>query len=299
MVAGMINERSLKIFHEVANKLNMTEVADNLYISQPAVSQTIHELEKEYEVKLFDRIGKRLYLTQEGELFYQYVRRILNLFDECSKTLKEIKHSDKGRLKIGASTTIGIYILTGLIGKFRKLYPAVDVAISIENTRIIAGLILENKVDFAFVEGLITSEEITQKPFCDDELVFIIPPEHHWTQLQNLNSTMLGSEKLIMREPGSGTREIIENALRSKGVNYQVGLELGNMEAIKKAVEANLGIACLPERCVRREISDNRIKAVKFADLRISRQRKLIYHKDKYLSNLFHTFIDFCNREVL
>lgn len=295
----MINERGLKIFYEVANKLNMTEVADNLYISQPAVSQTIHELEKEYEVKLFDRIGKRLYLTREGELFYQYVRRILNLFDECSKTLKEVNHSAKGRLKIGASTTIGIYILTELIGKFRKLYPAVDVAITIENTRIIAGMILENKVDFAFVEGLITSEEIKLEPFCDDELVFIIPPEHHWTQLHNLDSTMLGSEKLIMREPGSGTREIIENALRSKGINYQVGLELGNMEAIKKAVEVNLGISCLPERCVRREISDNRIKAVKFTDLSIIRQLKLIYHKDKYLSNLFHSFINFCRQEVI
>jgi DNA-binding transcriptional LysR family regulator len=295
----MLNERSLKIFYEVATKLNMTEAAGNLFLSQPAVSQTIRDLETEYKVRFFDRIGKRLYLTLEGEHFYQYVRRILNLLDECSQTLKEINGSNQGRLKIGASATIGTYILTGVIGKFRKLYPAVEVAISIENTRMIAGMILENKVDFALVEGLIDSEEIITEPFCEDELVFIVPPDHPWAQVDYPDRKMLAPEKLIMREQGSGTREIIESVLRSRGVDYQVGLELGNIEAIKKAVQAGLGISCLSERCIRQEVEDQRIKIIHFKDLRIMRRLKLIYHQDKYLSNLFWTFIDFCRREVV
>ncbi|MCL6591771.1 MAG: LysR family transcriptional regulator [Firmicutes bacterium] len=294
-----MNERNLKIFYEVATKLNMTEAAGNLFMSQPAVSQTIRDLETGYDIRFFDRIGKRLYLTQAGEHFYQYVRRILNLLDECSKTLKEIQGPNQGRLRIGASATIGTYILTGVIGKFRKHYPAVEVAITIENTRMITGMILENKVDFALVEGLVDSEEIKTEPFCDDELVFIVPPDHPWARMGDLDRKLLAQEKLIMREQGSGTREIIESVLRSQGVDYQVGLELGNIEAIKKAVQVGLGISCLSKRCVQQEIEDQRIKIVRFKGLRMMRQFKLIFHQDKYLSNLFRNFIDFCRKEVV
>ncbi len=294
----MINERNLKIFYEVAKRLNMTEAADALRISQPAVSQTIRELEQEYGIRLFDRIGRRLYLTQGGDCFYQYVRRILNLFDECSKTLKELNGAHQGRLKIGASATIGIYMLTGTVGEFHKTHPDVDVSITIENTRIIAGLILENKVDFAFVEGLVDAAEIAMEPFWDDELVFIVPPGHPWTRLERPGSALLAAERLIMREPGSGTRTIIENALQNRGVTYQVGLELGNIEAVKKAVEAGLGVSCLSARCVAQEIRDRRIQTVQFADLRITRKLKLIYHKDKYLTELFKTFIAFCKPDA-
>jgi DNA-binding transcriptional LysR family regulator len=115
-----MNERQLRIFYEVANRLNMTEAAEFLYISQPAISQTIKELEIEYGVKFFDRIGRKLYLTGEGQTFFKYVRRILNLYDECSKSIKNVKDLNAGQLRIGASTTIGIYILTDIIGKFHR-----------------------------------------------------------------------------------------------------------------------------------------------------------------------------------
>lgn len=294
-----MNERKFKIFYMVATELNMTQAAAKLYLSQPAVSQTIHELETEYEVKFFDRIGKKLFLTQEGQEFFQYVRRILNLYAECSQTIDDIKGLKKGKLRVGASTTTGIYILTDLIGGFQKLNPEIEVSMVIENTRIIADLILENRIDFAFVEGQVDSPEILVEYFCDDELVFIVSSEHPWTSRKKITFQDVAKEKFIMREQGSGTREVVENALNFNGIDYHLGMELGNTEAIKKAVEAGLGISCISRRCIEREIEDHRLCVIKISGLSINRKLSLIIHKDKYLSNLFKYFIGFCKETVI
>ena len=288
-----MNERKLRIFYEVAIKLNMTTVAESMYISQPAVSQTIQELEKELNVRLFDRIGKKLHLTYEGEIFLQYVRRILNIYDEGINRIKDINNLAEGKIKIGASTTIGIYVLPDIIGKFMKKYKNVDISIAIENTKIIADMILENKIDFAFVEGPVYEED-----FCEDELVIITSKEHNWAELQGINLDKIAESRIIMREKGSGTREVFENMLNSKGISYKIAFELGNTEAIKKAVEAGLGISCISKRCVKDEILDGRIAAIKLIDEKIKRKFSLIYHRDKFMSKLFQSFIDFARNQV-
>ncbi len=293
-----MNERSLKIFYEVATKLNMTEAADNLYISQPAVSQTIRELEAEYDVKFFDRLGRKLYLTQEGELFLQYVRRILNLYQECAATFQDLRGAKKGKLSVGASTTIGIYILTDIIGRFQKQHRGVEVALTIENTRIIEDFILKNRIDFAFVEGPVNSPELVADYFCDDELVFIIPPEHPWAERVEVNPQEIERERFLIREKGSGTREVVETALAAQGVQYHLGMELGNTEAIKKAVAAGLGISCISERCIRQEVAEERLRVARIAGLTVKRNLNLIYHQDKYMSNRFKFFIDYCKSQV-
>lgn len=294
-----MNERKFRVFYEVALKLNMTEVAKSLYMSQPAVSQTIRELEDELDVKLFDRLGRKLYLTHKGEIFFNYVRRILNLYDECTETLRDINELKGGKLKIGASTTIGIYILTDIIGKFNKKYREIDVSITIENTKIIAQMILENKIDFAFVEGPVYSDEIIVEEFCNDELTFIAPPDHPWAKDRRIKLKDVEKEKIIMREEGSGTREVVENALKAQEISYKIDIELGNIEAIKKAVEAGLGVSCISKRCIEREVAEGRIAAVQIEGLRIFRDLHLIYHRDKHLSNLFNSFISFSRQEVV
>ena len=294
----LMNERQLRIFYEVATKLSMTESANALFVTQPAISQTIKELEKEYCVKFFDRIGKKLYLTSDGETFLQYVRRILNLYDECNKTIKNSKDLKSGQLKIGASTTIGIYILTDIIGKYTKLHKGIDVSIIIENTQNISNLILENKIDFAFVEGPVHSDEIVVKEFCDDELVIITSPEHHWASLKEIDIKEIEQEKIIMREQGSGTREIFEKLLISQNINLKSSLELGNTEAIKKAVEAGLGISCISKRAVQRENEYGKLAIVDLNGIKITRKLNLIFHKDKNISNLFSSFIEYCKQEV-
>ncbi|SFU85378.1 LysR substrate binding domain-containing protein [Clostridium sp. DSM 8431] len=148
-----MNIRKLKVFYATANNLNMTKTAKELYISQPSVTQTIHEIEEELQVKLFDRIGKKLYLTEEGKVFLNYVRRILNLYEEGSEVLKEMASMEKGKITIGASTTIGTYILPEIIREFAEAYEGIEISLIIENSANIEKLILENKIDFAFVEG--------------------------------------------------------------------------------------------------------------------------------------------------
>ena len=148
-----MNFRKLKIFFETAKCLNMTKVAKSMYISQPSISQAIAELESDLDVKLFDRIGKRLYLTHEGEVYFEYSRRILNLYEEANSTIRSSKEGQKGKIVIGASTTIGIYILPELIKEFNELHKNIEISLIIENTQLIEELIMENKVDIALVEG--------------------------------------------------------------------------------------------------------------------------------------------------
>ena len=293
-----MNERKLRIFYEVAEKLNMTEVAEKLYISQPAVSQTILELENELGIKLFDRINRRLYLTNEGEIFLNYVRRILNMYDDSIRSLKDINSLKTGKLKIGASTTIGIYILPDIIGKFTKAYKGIDTSIAIENTKLISDMILENSIDFAFVERPVYNEEIIKENFCNDELVFITSPEHPWSNKDKISIDEINKEKIIMREMGSGTREVFESYMTANNVNYNIAFELGNTEAIKKAVEAGLGISCISKRCIKNEINSNTLSWTKLKEFEIKRKLILIYHKDKFLSTLLKTFIKFALENV-
>jgi len=288
-----MNERKLKIFFEVAKSLNMTEVARNLYISQPAVSMAISELEEELGVKLFERIGKKLYLTYEGKIFLGYVRRILNIYDECRTKIEHIANLKYGKLKIGASTTIGIYLLPEIIGSFSDIYKDIEISIAIENTKIIESMLLENKIDIAFVEGPIYSEEIVVKDFCDDELVVIVSSNHRLAKFNEIDKKELEDEKFILREIGSGTREVFEKAFYKSSIEYKVAFELGNTEAIKKAVVANLGISCVSKRCVKDEVNLGLISMLKVKDVDLSRKFYFIHHKDKYFSNLLNVFIDY------
>lgn len=291
-----MNFRKLKIFYETALCLNMTKVAKNMYISQPSISQSIHELEEEVGVKLFDRIGKKLFLTTEGEVFLNYTRRILNLYDEGIKTLNDYSHNSKGKIKIGASTTIGIYILPDIIKSFSEKFPDIEISIIIENTTHIKSLILQNEVDFAYIEGEMKCEEINKEKIWEDELVFICGNNHKWNNINTIKSEELSTEKLIMREHGSGSREIVENYLKSKQIDYNIFLELGNTEAIKRTVEANLGISCISEKCIEEKINCGDLNAFKLEERKITRDLVMITHKDKFISNNMKEFIEFAKK---
>lgn len=287
-----MNFRKLRIFYETAINLNMTKVAKSLYISQPSVSQAIQELEEELGVKVFDRIGKRLSLTYEGEVYFNYVRRILNLYDEGIENIKKINNKEQGRIVIGASTTIGIYMLPDIIKDFVSVNKGIEISLIIENTKNIEKMILQNKIDFAFVEGKVHSEEIIYKKIWEDELVFIEPYEHEWTNKTFIKKEDVSKEKFIMREKGSGTREIVESYLKDKGIEYEVFMELGSTEAIKRSVEAGLGIGCVSNQCIGEEIKSKKISKITFNEEKIKRDLLLVVHKDKFISNNMREFIE-------
>lgn len=287
-----MNFRKLKIFYETAKYLNMTRVAKEMYISQPSISQSINELENDLGVKLFDRIGKKLYLTHEGEVFLNYTRRILNLYDESVKVIKDFDTNKAGKIVIGASTTIGIYILPEIIRKFSNEYSDIEISLIIENTKIIEGLILDNKVDFAFIEGDITSEEIIKEVIWKDELVFICGDKNILKDKRVISGDELKNQKIIMREDGSGTREQAELFLIKNKIKFNTFLELGNTEAIKKSVEANLGIACLSYMVVEDKIKTKDLFLFRLEEGKIERDLSLIVHRDKFLSSNMKSFIE-------
>ena len=194
-----MNIRKLEIFYRTAKCLNMSQVAKDMYISQPSISQCISEIESEVDAKLFDRIGKKLYLTHEGQIFYEYTRRILNIYEEGINVIRSSK-SNKGKLVIGASTTIGTYIMPYIIHKFNQKEKDIEISMIIDNKQNIEELILNNKVDIAFIEGTVNSKEIILKDIWTDELVFISSINHEWNGKKYLDIEDLKNNKFIIRE---------------------------------------------------------------------------------------------------
>ncbi|MDN5304310.1 MAG: hypothetical protein PWP46_1194 [Fusobacteriaceae bacterium] len=279
--------RKYQIFYDFGITLNMTKTAKNLFISQPAVSQTIKELELDLNVKLFEKINKKIYLTNAGKIFWEYSKKICNLDNEAKNLMKKTK-----KIVIGASTTIGIYILPKIIQKFLELHSDFDISIKIENTENIVNYILNNDIDFAYIEGNANNSNIISKKFLDDELIFI---QKYQENQKIIDKISLKNYPLILREKGSGTREILENYLNSNNISYNLSFELGNTEAIKKVVEAGMGISCISKRTVENEINNNKLSQFFIKNIKINRNFILIYHKDKFLNNSMLEFIEFSN----
>ena len=288
-----MNIRKLEIFYQTAKCLNMSQVAKDMYISQPAISQCISEIESEIDTKLFDRIGKKLYLTHEGKIFYEYTRRILNIYEESIDVLRSSK-SNKGHLVIGASTTIGTYIMPHIINKFNKKEKDIEISMIIDNKQNIEELILNNKVDIAFIEGTVSSKEIILKDIWTDELVFISSINHEWNGKEYLDLEDLKNNKFIIREDGSGTRERFEDFLEDKDIEFDSYIELSNLEAILNYVKLNMGVSCVPYMSVLSEESLKSINVYRIKEHNINRPLYSDIHKDKYISKPIKCFMEFC-----
>ncbi|MFZ5988408.1 MAG: selenium metabolism-associated LysR family transcriptional regulator [Bacillota bacterium] len=289
-----MNLRHLYMFKTVAEEGSMSKAGKILYMSQPAVSQTILELEETLNVKLFERLNKKLVLTNPGEILYSYAKRILLLVNEAENSMKDISNATKGKLTLGASTTIGIYLVPKIVGHFIQQYPRIDINYMIDNTRIIEQMILDHKIDIGLVEGTSYSKEIAVHHFLDDELHLTCSPEHSWIKAGQLSvePEEISSQSLILREKGSGTRQVVEKAMSDHGLTYHTSHVLNNTEAIKKAVEANIGVAFFSEMSINEEISLHKLYTVKIKGVNITRQFNIIYHTDKYKSPVFNTFLN-------
>lgn len=288
-----MNFRRLEIFYETAKSLNMTEASKKLYISQPSVSQAIRELEDEINSKLFDRIGKKLYLTHEGEIFLIYVRRILNLYEESTNILSEIKDGEKGKIYLGASSTIGTYILPEIMKSYCNDYKNIDISLNISNTETIENLVLNNDVDFGFIEGRLKSDEILKTLIWEDEIVFICGKEHRLGNLDYIDGGEIKKEKLIVREKGSGARDTVENYLNNNHIKYNIFMELGNSEAIIRTVKNNLGVGCISLKCIENTELNEKINVFRLKEGTIKRKLYLIVHKDKFISKNMKNFIEY------
>jgi len=291
----MLND-SIRVFLAVAEKRNFSKAAKSLFLTQPAVSFQIQMLEQYYGTVLFDRVNRNITLTAAGELLLKYAQEMSKLQAQLEKEMQELTGTIKGRLLIGASTTIGEYILPYLVGRFKKLYPEVDVSLVVANTEEIETHILDTTLDVGLVEGPVSGKDLVMEKFLDDELVLITPVNHPWVKNKKISVFELSKYPFISREKGSGTRHIMENTLKKVGFdpqNLKIIMELGSTTAIKAAVSNGLGVSIVSKWTVQEMVKHNKLATVTINETKFDRQFIVIYHEKKFRTQAVYEFLNF------
>lgn len=291
-----MNYRKLKIFYSVSETLNMTKSSKEVYMSQSAVSQTIKDLEEELGITLFERIYKKLYLTEDGILFKEYTRRILNMWDDMLKQIQSKKNEEL--IKIGGSTTSGIYLLPYLCKKFSTVNPNINFDIQIDNTSTIIQKVLENQIDIGIIDSILpNNSEIISIELQKDYLKVITPNIEKFFNKKEFLISDFKEESMILREEGSGTREIIDKYFTKFNITSNNKMVISNNEAIKKMVEIGLGISIVSNLVIENEILEEKLLAFDIPDLEVNSAFRIIFHKDKYISLILQKFIDLLKSE--
>lgn len=287
--------RHLKIFIMVSDLGSMTAAAKALFIAQPTVSQAISELEDYYGIKLFDRLSKRLFITEKGRQLLSYARHITALVNEMDQVMKNPDES--GMIKIGASLTLGTYLLPKLVNEFSNYYPLLQVKAITKNTHEIEALLMQNDIDFAVVEGVVHTPDIITTPFMDDELLLVCGRTYPLYKGAKISITDLRNLHFIVREQGSGTRELFENIMALHGINWHLAWECNGSDVLKSAAINGVGVAVISQRLVENEIKTGELRSIKVEDVEMKRNFSVIYHKNKYITKAMKAFIDLCFQE--
>jgi len=286
-----MNLNQLAIFHAVAQSGNLTRAAEVLCISQPAVSKQLRGLEKSLGTALFHRLSKGVQLTEAGHLLLEYSGRIFALETEAERALAELRELQRGRLIIGASTTIGIYLLPEVMGAFQKLHPRIELQLEIANTQKIQHELAANKVDLALTEGILEGDQWQSDAFQSDEIIAIAAKNCGLATKKNLAPKQICSERILLREAGSGTRKVVENAFREKAIPLESVMSLGSTEAIKRAVMNGMGIAFVSRLAVEDELKTGELVELIFSNWKIERDFYRLRLKGNYESRAAREFM--------
>lgn len=284
--------RHLKIFITVADLGSMTAAAKALYIAQPTVSQSISELEDYYGIKLFDRLSKKLFITEKGSQLLSYARHITDLVNEMEYVMKNPNKS--GTIKVGASLTIGTYLLPELVNEFIRQYQFWQVKAVTKNTQDIEQLIIRNEIDFAVVEGMVHTPDIIANPFMDDDLLLVCGRKHKLYGIKSISPGELSGLRFIVREKGSGTRELFENMMAMNEIKWQPDWECNGSDVLKSAAVSGIGVAVISKLLVKKELETGELSGIKIDNIDLKRKFSVIYHKNKFLTNGMKAFMDLC-----
>jgi DNA-binding transcriptional LysR family regulator len=271
-----MNLNHLAVFHAVAQTGGMTLGAQRLDISQPAVSTQVRALERALGVHLFDRIGRRVHLSRAGEILADYAGRLFTLAHEAEEAMADVRAVGRGRLAIGASTTIGTYLLPCVVAEYWRRHPRVELLVQIENTEQVHRRVATHELDIGLTEGLIEDEELEAEVFHRDELVMIAAPGHRLAGRPQVPLSVVRGEPFILREPGSGTRAVEERALARLKLPVRVVMALGSTEAIKRVVAEGVGLAIVSKLAVGTECVAGTLAVLPVAELRIERSLHLV-----------------------
>ncbi len=280
----------LRLFAAVAERESFSRAAEELNISQPSLSVHIRDLERHYGVPLFERRGRGVAVTVAGRLVHSYARRILALAGESEEAVDDLQGVRLGELRLGASTTIGEYLLPDILGDFQRVYPGVRISVAIANTLNVLDLLRHGELHLGLIGESVEDPELELDPFLEDRLVLTVPPAHRLAGAE-VPAEEISRERWISREPGSATRDVTEQALGALGVSAEVSLELGGTEAVKRAVAAGLGVAFISACAARHEVETGRLATARVIGLDVRRQFHIARRKGRRLTAAEQAFV--------
>jgi DNA-binding transcriptional LysR family regulator len=285
--------RQLEVFLAVARARSFRRAAEALHLSQPALSQHVRELEGDLSARLFDRLGRTVHLTEAGRILEDHATRLFATLTDARHAIADLQGLERGTLAIGASTTPGIYLLPGVLGVFRQRYPAIDVTLRLGNSEQVEALVRGGELDVGVVgDAGARPAEASLAARVEDELVLVVGPTHAWARRREIAPADLRDQPLLLREPGSATRQVTERALAAAGVAYRPGMVLPHTEAIKQGVQAGLGVAFVSVYAIQGERAAGRLRPVRVRGLRIVRHFHLIHHERRRPSTAARAFME-------
>lgn len=294
------SDTRLRVFHAVAKHLSFTRAAEELYLTQPAITFQIRQLEEHFNTRLFDRHHNRISLTEAGSTVFNYAERILELYRETEKAINELTGVTRGIIKVGASTTIGEYLLPAILSGYHERFPKVQVRLSVDNTRLVVRKLEDATIDLGMVEGPVSNKNITVAPCFEDELVVILHPNHPLAKLEEIPLAKLKEYPFVSREEGSGTRMVITEHLNKAGVSYDhldMILELGTTESVKAAVEGGVGFSIVSSVSLRKELIMKSLIVRRIKGMILKRTLNFVYQKQKFRSKAVEEFLNYAQEQ--
>lgn len=289
-----------QVFLTVAENLNFSKAAEELFISQPAVTKHIKELESKLNITLFERKGNRIYLTKAGKLNYEYLKKIKQQYTELEFELGRLNDAFKGTLRIGASSTISQYLIPETLAAFYKRYPKIDLLLLSGNSSEIQQKLLDNEIDLALIEGSSCIQDLRYTDFLDDEIVIVTGNNSVYAKRKQLSISDLENIPMVLRERGSGTLEVIRKSLQENNINLEnlnIVIHLGSTEAIKNFLVNFDGIALISEKSISKEMELKQIIKLNVNRLKIDRKFRIALRQGNpsYCAQLFMNFINTYN----
>jgi len=290
--------RHIKIFLAVCeNGYNVTKAADALFMTQPAVSLALKELEGYYGVLLFERMSRQLFITEAGKQMREYATHILSLFDHMEKGLRD--WDSLGILRVGASVTIGSQFMPSYISAYSILHPGMDVRVCISSSELLEEKLQSNKLDFAFIEGAVQTPNLISEEYMEDSLTAICSVNGPFSYGERVSVEQFKQQRFLLRERGSGTREEFDSATQAAGFSVVPVWEATSTTALVNAVIHGLGIAVLPRRMILGPLNHGLILAFDVDGINFQRKFSILYHKNKFLTQSAREFIELCKNYEL
>lgn len=281
--------RHLKIFIAVYREMSVTKAAEKLHMAQPGVSLAIRELEEAYHVRLFDRINRRLSVTDAGRMLFDYAGHIVSSFEQMESAM--MSPQGAGSIHLGSSITVGNFLIPDAICRFHERYPDCRVSVSVDNSHRIIRKVLRNEMDFGVVEDRGSYEQLTEVPFMEDRLYFVCRADHPLTGQETVTLGELCRYPFFMREPGSAARGITDSLMKNRQQKYEIFLESVSNQVLIHAVQKYPGITVLSSRLIGRELEEGKLKLLPVYPESFRRQFLIVHHRQKYISRLMGELI--------